>query len=125
MESNEAIDPARPDAVEDAPQPPQQSQLHPQLPQPPRPESEHTEGRLSGQPETRQPEIRQPETGRQETTEPPRAPLSADPGMPERFRNTVRALDEIDDRPVVDHAETYDAVHRDLRSVLDDVDRSS
>lgn len=51
-------------------------------------------------------------------------PLSTDPRLPERFVATVCALDEIDARPVADHAETYDAVHRDLRSVLDDIDRA-
>lgn len=53
-----------------------------------------------------------------------REPLSAQARMPEAFREVVQRLDYIDERAVSDHAEAYDAVHRDLRAALDDVDRT-
>ena len=52
-----------------------------------------------------------------------RAPLADDPDVPDRFRDTVRRLDDVAGRPVTEHAESYDAVHRDLRQALDDVER--
>lgn len=57
--------------------------------------------------------------------EPQRATLADDPKMPGRFRDTVRRLDEVSERPVSEHAESYDAVHRDLRNALDDTERPS
>lgn len=51
-------------------------------------------------------------------------PISADPEVPERFRQTVARLDDVGQRPVTEHAEAFDAVHRDLRQSLDDVDQS-
>lgn len=49
-------------------------------------------------------------------------PLSTHPAMPPAFRGVVAALDEVVNRPVAEHADLYDAVHRDLRTALDDVD---
>lgn len=55
-------------------------------------------------------------------SQPLTTPLRAHPSMPQAFRDTVAALDDVTSRPVTEHAELYDAVHRDLRSALDDVD---
>lgn len=61
---------------------------------------------------------------RQTTRPDDRPPLSADPDIPQGFRETVARLDDVAERPVAEHAEAYDAVHRDLRQSLDDVDQS-
>lgn len=52
-----------------------------------------------------------------------RAPLASAPEIPARFRQTVARLDELPARPVSEHADGYDSVHRELREALDDVDR--
>lgn len=54
-----------------------------------------------------------------------RPQLGADPAVPERFRATVERLDELPGRPVAEHAESYDAVHRELRQTLDGIERPS
>lgn len=42
---------------------------------------------------------------------------------PDRFTDSLRRLDGLDGRPVGEHAEAFDAVHRDLRQSLDDIER--
>ncbi|MFV0534536.1 MAG: hypothetical protein ACK5MR_12885 [Cumulibacter sp.] len=51
-----------------------------------------------------------------------RAAISGDPAIAEHLRAVVQPLDDVADRPVNEHAEAYDAVHRDLRAMLDDID---
>ncbi len=51
-----------------------------------------------------------------------RAAISDDPAIAEHLRAVVQLLDDLAERPVNEHAEAYDAVHRDLRAMLDDID---